>query len=69
MPEAAHIHSLADKHFKAVQEIRHHLHRHPELSFQEFETWNSNYWTPAGNSEPFGSDANAKPSSILPISP
>lgn len=38
MPEAAHIKALADKHFKAVQDIRHHLHRHPELSFEEFET-------------------------------
>lgn len=38
MPEAAHIKALADKYFSAVQEIRHHLHSHPELSFREFET-------------------------------
>lgn len=38
MTGAEHIRSLADKHFEAVRGIRRHLHQHPELSFQEFET-------------------------------
>jgi amidohydrolase len=32
------IKNLAKKYFPLVQEVRRHLHRHPELSFQEFET-------------------------------
>lgn len=29
---------LAEKNFSRVQQIRHHLHAHPELSFEEFKT-------------------------------
>ena len=32
------IKSAAREHFEEIQRIRHHLHRNPELSFQEFET-------------------------------
>ncbi len=32
------IKSLSDRYFTDVQSIRHHLHRHPELSFEEHET-------------------------------
>ncbi len=31
---------LSEEYFKDVQTIRHHLHSHPELSFEEFETAN-----------------------------
>ena len=34
----AKIKSLSEAYFSDVQAIRHHLHSHPELSFQEFET-------------------------------
>ncbi len=32
------IKSLADKYYQEVLEIRHHLHAHPELSFEEYKT-------------------------------
>ena len=32
------IKALAKKYFPEFIEIRHHLHEHPELSYQEFET-------------------------------
>ncbi|MBC7861975.1 MAG: amidohydrolase [Bacteroidia bacterium] len=32
------IKQLAKNNFERIQKIRHHLHAHPELSFQEFET-------------------------------
>ena len=35
---AAHIQSLADTYFEDVKALRRHLHQHPELSFEEFET-------------------------------
>jgi amidohydrolase len=38
MPDRALIRQLAAKHFHSAKEIRRHLHRYPELSFQEFET-------------------------------
>lgn len=34
----AKIKSLSEAYFSDIQAIRHHLHSHPELSFQEFET-------------------------------
>ena len=34
----AKIKSLSESYFSDIQAIRHHLHSHPELSFQEFET-------------------------------
>jgi amidohydrolase len=34
------IHSLSQKYFQKIVNIRQHLHKHPELSFQEFETSN-----------------------------
>ncbi len=35
---AEHIKNLASKYSSQITEIRHHIHSHPELSFQEFET-------------------------------
>ena len=32
------IKQLAQQFFLEIQAIRHHIHAHPELSFQEFET-------------------------------
>jgi metal-dependent amidase/aminoacylase/carboxypeptidase family protein len=32
------IKKLATQYFEAVKTIRRHLHQHPELSFQEFQT-------------------------------
>lgn len=38
MLQAEQIRQAAARHFQKVLEIRRHLHRHPELSFREFET-------------------------------
>ena len=32
------IQQLSEKYFEEIQHVRHHLHTHPELSFQEYET-------------------------------
>ncbi len=34
----AQIKTLSETHFEEIQSIRHHLHAHPELSFEEFQT-------------------------------
>ena len=33
-----HIKKLSDKYFLLAQEVRSHLHQHPELSFEEYKT-------------------------------
>lgn len=38
MVDSSLIKSLSQKYFSKVLEVRRHLHQHPELSFQEFET-------------------------------
>ncbi len=35
---AGQVRQKADEYFQEIQNIRHHLHAHPELSFQEYET-------------------------------
>ncbi len=38
MPNVDQIKALAKKYDTLVSDVRFHLHQHPELSFQEFET-------------------------------